>query len=59
MIILQTKEEKEEIKKQIKDIIEAYKVTLLLAKAFPENGRFRSALLKEKYVIKSLKLKLT
>lgn len=58
MIIL-AKEEKEEIKRQIRDLIEAYKVTLFLTKAFPENGRFRSALQKEKYAIKSLRFKLT
>lgn len=59
MIILQTKEEKEEIKRQINDLIEAYKTTLFLTKAFPESRRFRCALLKEKYAIKSLRLKLT
>jgi septin family protein len=58
-VIILAKEEKEEIKRQIRDLIEAYKVTLFLTKTFPENGRFRSALQKEKYAIKSLRFKLT
>lgn len=46
------------IKKQIKELIEAYKVTLLLSKVFPESKDFKTALLQEKNVIKTLRLKL-
>jgi hypothetical protein len=40
------------------ELIEAYKVTLLLSKAFPNSKGIKTALSKEKYAIKSLKLKL-
>ena len=49
---------RQEIKRQMQELIEAYKVTLLLSKVFPENKDFKATLLKEKQTIKALRLKL-
>ena len=49
---------RQEIKRQMQELIEAYKLTLLLAKVFPENKDFKATLLREKQTIKTLRLKL-
>ena len=46
------------IQMKINEIVEVYKETLLLLKAFPDDGDFKIALLREKKAIKALNLKL-
>ena len=48
----------QEIKNQIRELVEVYKRTLLLSKVFPDNKTYKIALAREKHLIKSLKLKL-
>ncbi len=48
----------QEIKNQIRELVEVYKRTLLLLKVFPDNKTYKIALAREKHLIKSLKLKL-